>query len=86
MTTKSKSSKPTKVSKRQQEILAFFQSRKFTEKELSDIQNMLSDYYAENAQTSIDEFVDQKGWTQKDLDRMANAHIRTAAAAASYKK
>lgn len=81
MTTKSKSSKPTKVSKRQQEILAFFQSRKFTEKELSDIQNMLSNYYAEKAQTSIDEFVEQNSWTQEDLDRMANAHIRT-----SYKK
>jgi len=66
-----------KVSKRQQEILAFFQSRKFTEKELMDIKNILSDYYADKAQKGLDDFVENKGWTQEDLDRMANAHIRT---------
>jgi hypothetical protein len=66
-----------KVSKRQQEILAFFQSRKFTEKELKDIKNILSDYYADKAQQGLDDFVESKGWTQEDLDRMANAHIRT---------
>jgi hypothetical protein len=67
-----------KVSKRQQEILAFFQSRKFTEKELKDIKNILSDYYADKAQKGLDDFVENKGWTQEDLDRMANAHIRTS--------
>lgn len=66
-----------KVSKRQQEILAFFQSRKFTEKELKDIKNILSDYYADKAQKGLDDFVESEGWTQEDLDRMANAHIRT---------
>ena len=66
-----------KVSKRQQEILAFFQSRKVTEKELMDIKNILSNYYADKAQKGLDDFVENKGWTQEDLDRMANAHIRT---------
>ena len=66
-----------KVSKRQQEILAFFQSRKFTEKELKDIKNILSDYYADKAQKGLDDFVESQGWTQEDLDRMAKAHIRT---------
>lgn len=77
MATKNKPARPTKVSKRQQEILAFFQSRKFSEKELNDIQRMLSDYYTEKAQKGLDEYVEQQGWTQEDLDRMANAHIRT---------
>ncbi len=71
-------SKKDTISQRQQEILAFFQSRKFPEKELADIQQMLSDYYAEKTQKGLDEFVEQQGWKQQDLDRMDKAHIRTA--------
>jgi ribosomal protein L11 methylase PrmA len=69
--------KITRISKKQQKILAFFQSKKFSEEELSDIEQMLSDYYAKKTQRSIDDYVREQGWTQKDLERMSKAHIRT---------
>ncbi len=66
-----------KVSKRQNELLEFFSSRKFMEQELKDIQQMIAQYYRHIAQTDIDDFVKKQGWSQQDLDRMAQEHIRT---------
>ena len=63
--------------KRQLELLGFFSSREFSDEEIRDIQTLIADYYAEKAQTEMDAFVAEKGWTQADLDRMAGEHIRT---------
>ena len=61
----------------QQKLLGFFSRRKFSEEEIRDIQTLIANYYAEKAQTEMDAFVAEKGWTQEDLDRMGNEHIRT---------
>lgn len=63
--------------KRQLKLLSFLSSRAFSDEEIEDIQNLIADYYAEKADTEMDAWVEAKGWTQEDLDRMANEHIRT---------
>ncbi len=64
-------------SERQLKLLGFLSSRRFSDKEIRDIQNLIADYYADKAQTEMDAFVAEKGWTQEDLDRMASEHTRT---------
>ena len=61
----------------QLKLLSFFSSREFSDEEIRDIQLLISDYYADKAQTEMDTLVTEKGWTQEDLDRMAGEHIRT---------
>lgn len=47
----------------QQKLLGFFSRRKFSEEEIRDIQTLIANYYAEKAQTEMDAFVAEKGWT-----------------------
>lgn len=63
-------------SEQQLKLLGFLSSRRFSEEEIRDIQTLIADYYADKAQTEMDAFVAEKGWTQADLDRMASEHIR----------
>lgn len=72
MSTKSKTKVGrAKISKRQQEVVAFFQSRKFSEKELEDIQGMLNNYYADKSQEGVDEYLANQGWTPEDLEQIS---------------
>ncbi|MGB3779207.1 MAG: hypothetical protein WA960_12685 [Tunicatimonas sp.] len=64
-------------SERQLKLLGFLSSRRFSDEEIRDIQNLIADYYADKAQIEMDAFVAEKRWTQEDFDRMANEHIRT---------
>jgi uncharacterized protein YcbK (DUF882 family) len=59
------------------EDISILPEQKISEEELSDIEQMLSDYYAKKTQRSIDDYVREQVWTQKDLERMSKAHIRT---------
>lgn len=77
MQRKKKVNKPSKLHKMQLEILQLFSTRKFTRQELLDIKKMISNYCADKAQTGLDQFIEEQQWTQEDIDRMANEHIRT---------
>lgn len=65
------------LSAAQQKLLGFFSRRKFSEEEIRDIQTLIANYYAAKVDAEMDAFVEEKGWIQKDLDRMGNMHIRT---------
>ena len=69
MSTSSKIRK-SNSSKHQQEVVAFFQSREFTEKELKDIQGLLNNYYADKSQQGVDEYLTTQGWTLEDLEQI----------------
>lgn len=64
-------------SEQQLKLLGFLSSRRFSDEEIRDIQNLIADYYAEKADAEMDALVEEKGWTQEDFDRMASEHIRT---------
>ena len=64
-------------SEQQLKLLGFLSSRRFSDEEIRDIQNLIADYYADKADAEMDALVEEKGWTQEDFDRMASEHIRT---------
>lgn len=65
-------------SKQQLKLLGFLSSRRFSDEEIGDIQNLIADYYAEKTDTEMDALIEKKGWRQEDFDQMASEHIRTS--------
>lgn len=49
-----------------------------SERELEEVQQLLSDYYFKKVEKRAVEISKKKGWTQETLDSMANGHFRTA--------
>lgn len=49
-----------------------------SERELEEVQQVLSDYYFKKVEKRASEIYEQKGWTQDTLDTMANGHFRAA--------
>jgi len=60
----------------QLEILKLF-SRDLAEEDLLAIKRLIVKYLAEKASRMADEIWKEKGWTNEDMDRLANTHMRT---------
>lgn len=60
----------------QLEILKFF-SRELSEEDLLAIKRLFVRYLAEKATRLADEVWDKKGWTNEDMKRFAQTHMRT---------
>lgn len=65
-----------KLSNLQLELLKLF-ARNVSEKDLIEIKTLIAKYFAKKAMDSADKVWDEKGWTDKDAERMANTHMRT---------
>lgn len=59
----------------QLEILKAF-SHNLNEKDLMDLRKMLADFFAEKAIAEANKAWDEKGWTNKDVDRLLNTKLR----------
>lgn len=62
----------TPFNKAQLELLKLF-SRVNDEEELMEIKRLISRYYAEKAMDKIDKLWEERGYTQEDMDRIANS-------------
>lgn len=60
----------------QLEILKLF-SRELAEEDLTEIKRLIVKYLAEKASKMADQIWQEKGWTNEDMDRLANTHVRT---------
>jgi hypothetical protein len=60
------------LNKAQLELLKLF-SRVKSEEELMDIKRLVTRYYAERLMKRVDQIWEERGYTQEDLDRIANS-------------
>lgn len=60
------------LNKAQLELLKLF-SRVHSDEELMDLKRLFTQYYAERLMDKVDKLWDEKGYTQADMDRMANS-------------
>jgi len=65
-----------KLSNLQLELLKLF-ARNISEKDLLKIKDLLVQYFAKKATDAANKVWDEKGWTDKDAERMLNTHMRT---------
>lgn len=63
------------LSNTQLEILKAF-SHNLNEEELKDFRNTIAHFFAERAIQTADQVWDEKGWTDKDVDRMLTTKMR----------
>lgn len=59
----------------QLEILKSF-SHDLSEQELLELRKTLADFFARRAVAAANKVWDEKGWTDKDVDRMLNTKMR----------
>ncbi len=64
------------LSNLQIELLKLF-NYNLQEKQLIEIKNLLSSYFAQNITKDIDELWDKKKWDDKTIDNLKNEHLRT---------
>lgn len=60
----------------QLEILKLF-SRDLEERDLLEIKRLIVRYLAEKATRMADKIWEEKGWTNEDMDKLLNTHMRT---------
>jgi len=66
---------PHPLTNAQLEILKAF-SHQLSEKDLLDLRKILADFFAKKAITEANKAWDEKGWTDKDVDRLLNTKLR----------
>ena len=59
----------------QLEILKAF-SHNLTDEELKDFKDTIAEYFASRAMQSANKVWDEKGWADKDVDRILNTKMR----------
>lgn len=60
----------------QLELLKLF-SRDLSEEDLKAIKRLIVQYLAEKATDLADKVWEEKGWTNEDMDRLLDTHMRT---------
>lgn len=60
----------------QLELLKLF-SRDLSEEDLKAIKRLIVQYLSEKATHLADKVWDEKGWTNEDMDKLLDTHIRT---------
>ncbi|MCF8372079.1 MAG: hypothetical protein K9H64_10680 [Bacteroidales bacterium] len=65
------------LSNLQLEFLKLF-SQTVSDDDLLEIKKLVSSYFAEKAMDAADKVWEEKGWTNEDMERLANTRMRTA--------
>ncbi len=60
----------------QLELLKTF-SYDLSEKQISEIKDLLADYFARKVTTEMDEFWDENDWSDEKIGQLAGEHLRT---------
>ncbi|OQX77886.1 MAG: hypothetical protein B6D61_06485 [Bacteroidetes bacterium 4484_249] len=65
-----------KITNLQQELLKVF-SYNLSEKQLLEIKELLSNYFAEKATNEMDELWEKNKWNNQTMEDWSNEHLRT---------
>jgi hypothetical protein len=68
--------KPTKLTNLQLHLLKLF-ARELPEKQLLEIQSLLSHYFAKKVDEEFEKLEKEKGWTAETYDQWLKEHMRT---------
>ena len=74
----------TQFNQTQLEILKLF-SRDLSETDLIELKRMIIRFLAEKATKLADEIIDQKEWSDDDINKITHTHLRTTYTRASPK-
>jgi hypothetical protein len=66
---------PQKLTNLQLELLKVF-SYQLNQQQLTDIRNLLANYFAEQATREMDKLWEQQGWDENMMVEWANEHMR----------
>jgi len=64
------------LSNLQLEILKLF-NYDLSDKQLHDVKNILSAYFAKNVTTNIDKFWEENDWNDQTIEKLKDEHLRT---------
>lgn len=67
----------TQLSNMQLELLQLFK-RPMSDEDVKVIKRLITAYLAEKLNRMADEVWEQKGWTEEDMKRLLNTHMRTS--------
>jgi hypothetical protein len=67
---------PSPFTKGQQAVLQLL-NRHLTDEQLTDIQNLIGKYLADQTDALSREVWQEKGYTQADMEALLNTHVRT---------
>ena len=67
---------PQKLSNLQLELLKVF-SYQFNQQQLTDIKNLLANYFANQATQEMDKLWGENNWDNNTMTEWANEHLRT---------
>jgi len=65
-----------KLSNIQLELLKVF-SFDLSEKQLKEIKDLLSKYFADNISNQMDQLFDENNWGEDQIEKWSNEHMRT---------
>ena len=65
-----------KITDAQLELLQFFASNP-SDEEMEGLSDLMTRFRAKRATDAMNRLWDEKGWTEKDMDKMLNTHMRT---------
>jgi hypothetical protein len=58
-------------------LLQFFAQKEMSDGEAEDLQRLIAQYYFDKAEKELENVMKEKKITQKDIDNLANQHLRT---------
>ena len=67
---------PQKLTNLQLELLKVF-SYQLNQQQLTDIKNLLANYFAEQATQEMDKLWEENNWDNNTMEEWANEHLRT---------
>lgn len=68
---------PHKLSNLQLELLKIF-SHNLSDEQLTEIRNLLANYFLEKASDEMDRLWEERGWTEETMREWANEHMRSS--------
>ncbi len=67
----------SKMNQMQLHLLQFFAQKEVSIKEAEELQRLISQYYFDKAEEELEKIIKIKNITSKDIDNLANQHLRT---------
>jgi hypothetical protein len=66
-----------KMNQMQLHLLQFFAQKEVSKTEAEDLQRLIAQYYFDKAEKELENVMKAKSITQKDIEDLANQHLRT---------
>ena len=67
----------SKMNAMQLHLLQFFSQKELSSQEVEDLQRLIAQYYFDKAEKELEKVMDEKNISEKDIENLANIHLRT---------